>query len=186
MYVDPSDLLSDRSIIPTRDHWVYEYDNQAHRTMYGQFMRRPAFARKSVIISYLSQEEVNVSDIIDKINTGLVPQSWKVIVAVERERELKRTNARFYAKMTPEMRLYQIATEGNIADIIFHYIREKSMTMGEDQLLKTVTRMASLHADPAKSKYKFVVIDFSSWCINFRWEFSHAVFRDLDNLFGFD
>lgn len=186
MYVDPSDLLSDRSIIPSRDHWVYEYDNQAHRTLYGRFMTRPEFASKSVIISYLSQEEVNVLGIIETINTGAVPRSWKVIVAVAKETEHKRTNARFYAKMTPEMRLYQIATEGNIADIIFHYIREQSMTMGEEQLLRTITRMTSPHTDPSKSKYKFVVIDFSSWCTNFRWEFSQAIFKDLDDLFGFD
>jgi len=31
-----------------------------------------------------------------------------------------------------------------------------------------------------------VVIDFSSWCTNFRWEFSQNVFRDLDDLFGFN
>lgn len=185
-YVDPSDLLSDKSIIPSRDHWVYEYDNQVHRTLYGFFPRRPPFLSKSVIISYLSQEEVNVSDIIQMINQGLTPREWKVIVAVAKEREHKRDNARFYAKMVPEMRLYQIATEGNIADTIFKYIREQSMTMGEEQLLRTITRMTSPHTDPTKSRYKFVVIDFSSWCTNFRHEFSQAVFKDLDDLFGFD
>lgn len=60
------------------------------------------------------------------------------------------------------------------------------MTMGEEQLLRTITRMTSPHTDPTKAKYKFVVIDFSSWCTNFRWEFSQAVFQDLDDLFGFD
>lgn len=186
MYVDPSDLLSDTSIIPSRSHWVYEFDAQAHRTLYGHFPNRPPFASKSVIISYLSQEDVDVSGIINTINTGDVPREWKVIVAVAKEREHKRTNARFYAKMTPEMRLYQIATEGNIADTIFKYIKEQSMTMGEEQLLRTITRMTSPHTDPTKSKYKFVVIDFSSWCTNFRWEFSQGVFRDLDDLFGFN
>ncbi|KAL4125917.1 hypothetical protein QTP88_010154 [Uroleucon formosanum] len=92
MYVDPSDLLSDRSIIPTRQHWCYEYDNQTHRTLYGRFMTRPEFASKSVIISYLSQEEVDVFTIINTINTGQVPKDWKVIIAVAKEREHKRTN----------------------------------------------------------------------------------------------
>jgi len=44
MHVDSSHLLCNRSIIPTRDHRVYGYDNQAHHTLYGQFMKRPAFA----------------------------------------------------------------------------------------------------------------------------------------------
>lgn len=43
MYVDPSDLLSDKSLIPSRRHWVYEYDSQAHRTLYGTFLSRPLF-----------------------------------------------------------------------------------------------------------------------------------------------
>jgi len=80
--------------------------------------------------------------------------------------------------MTPEMRLYQIAIEGNIAETIFKYIKEQSMTMGEEQFLRTITRMASPHTDPTKSKYKFVVIDFFAWCTNFRWEFSQDKFRD--------
>lgn len=178
--------ISDKSIIPSRDHWVYEYDPQAHRTLYEHFMSRPPFASKSGIISYLSQERVDVSEIISTINNGGAPKSWKVIVAVAKEREHKRTNARFYAKMTPEMRLYQIATEGNIAEVVFKYIREQSMTMGEEQLLRTITRMTSPHTDLTMARYKFVVIDFSSWCTNFRWEFSQAVFRDLDDLFGFN
>lgn len=108
-----------------------------------------------------------------------------MIVAVAKEREHKRLNARFYAKMTPEMRLYQIATESNIGDIIFKYIKEQSMTMGEEQLLRTINRMTSPYTDPSKSRYKFVVIDFSSWCTNFRYEFSNPIFKDLDDLFGF-
>lgn len=76
------------------------------------------------------------------------------------------------------MRLSQIATEGNIAETVFRYIKEQSMTMGEEQLLRTITRMTSPHTDPAKAKYKFVEIDFSSWCTNFRWEFSQDVFSD--------
>lgn len=133
---------------------------------------------------YLSQEEVSVSEIIAKINAGTVPHVWKIIVAVANEREHKRKNARFYAKMTPEMRLYQRATKGNIADVIFRYIKEKSMTMGEEQLLRTITRVTSPHTDSTKARYKYVVIDFSSWCTNFRLEFSQEMFKDLDDLFG--
>lgn len=30
------------------------------------------------------------------------------------------------------------------------------------------------------------MIDFSSWCTNFGWEFSQEIFKDLDDLFGFN
>lgn len=56
--------------------------------------------------------------------------------------------------------------------------------MGEEQLLRTIIRMTSPHTDPTKSRYKFIVIDFS-WCTSFRWEFAQDIFKDLDDLFGF-
>lgn len=46
------------------------------------------------------------------------------MVAVAKERELKRKKARFYGKMCFEMRLYQTATEKNIASHIFTYIKK--------------------------------------------------------------
>lgn len=40
-----------------------------------------------MIISYLQQEEVNVGNIFLRINQGLVPTEWKVIIDVPKERE---------------------------------------------------------------------------------------------------
>jgi len=70
---------------------VYEFDAQAHRTLYGHFPNRPAFASKSFIISYLSKKEVDLSAIIKTINKGATPSDWSVIIAVAKEREHKRT-----------------------------------------------------------------------------------------------
>ncbi|CAG9763643.1 unnamed protein product [Ceutorhynchus assimilis] len=65
MHVDVTDLLSDKSIIPSRSQWIHEYDKQVHRTLYGRFPTGPPSTTKSAVISYLEKEEVNVKEIID-------------------------------------------------------------------------------------------------------------------------
>jgi len=102
--------------------------------------------------------------------------SWRVIVAVAKERELKETNARFYEKMTPEMRLYQTATEKNIADHIFRFIKNQSMTMSEEQFTRTILWMNTPLIQIAGETYVFIVLDFSSWCTNFRHELVTPLF----------
>lgn len=63
------------------------------------------------------------------------------MIAVAKEREFKFIDTRFYGKMYFEMRLYQTATEKNIAHHIFKYIKHQSMTMSEEQLTRTILCM---------------------------------------------
>lgn len=106
------------------------------------------------------------------------------MVAVAKEREFKRTNARFFfGKMCFKMRLYQTVTEKNIADAVFRYVKHQSMTMNEETLTKIILRMNS----PLKSEgesFIFITLDFSSWCTNFRLEVTTPLFTELDRLFG--
>ncbi|CAG9840711.1 unnamed protein product [Diabrotica balteata] len=110
MHVDVTDLLHDKSIIPARSQWIYKDDKEVHRTLYGRFPSGPALTSKSPIVSFLETEEVDVEDIINLIENGIIPDEWRVILAVAKEREQKRDNAWFYVKMIPEMQLYQTAT----------------------------------------------------------------------------
>ncbi len=140
-HVDSSDLLSDKSIVPELDQWIHEYDRQAHRTLYGRWPEGPKSTTKRVVIDYLTKEDFSIKEIIDAIDRGEVPDSWKIIVAVQKEREFKQENARFFGKMTPELRLYQVVTEENIASNIFKYIKQQSMTMSEDELIRTILKL---------------------------------------------
>lgn len=183
-HIDISDLLSDKSIIPERSQWIYEYDRQAHRTNHGFFPTRPASTSKSVVIHYLQKERITVKEVIDVLQTGIIPLSWRAMVAVAKEREFKFEDARFYGKMCFEMRLYQTAAEKNIADHIFRYIKHQSMTMSEEQLTRTILRMNTPIIHLEGETYVFIVLDFSSWCANFRYELITPLFIELDRLFG--
>ncbi|KAL0105524.1 hypothetical protein PUN28_016888 [Cardiocondyla obscurior] len=181
-HIELSDLLSDKSIIPSLTQWIHEYDKQAHRTMYGFFPRGPSATSKSVIVHYLTQDSISVKEVLDIISKGDIPSEWRVMVAVPKEKEFKGTNARFYGKMTFEMRLFQTITEKNIAEGVFPYIKHQSMTMNEEQLLRTIQRMTTPSSLIIGDAYVFIVLDFSSWCTNFRYEFVFLFFTELDSL----
>lgn len=183
-HVDITDLLSDKSIIPSLDQWIYEYNKQAHRTKYGRFPTGPPPSSKSVVVHYLSQRHISVTDVMKQLATGFIPYAWRVMVAVAKEREFKYKDARFYGKMCFEMRLYQTATKKNIADHIFRYIKNQSMTMNEEQLIRTILRINTPIIQLEGETYVFIDLDFSSWCTSFRLELITPLFIELDGLFG--
>ncbi|CAG4938070.1 unnamed protein product [Parnassius apollo] len=126
-------------------------------------------------------ESFDCPKIIGLIDRGIIPEEWRIMVAVPKEREFKQTDARCFGKMTFEMTAYQVVTESNIAETIFKYIKHQSMTLSEEQLTKTLNRMSCPGGD---HDYIYIVIDFSSWCTHFRSELVDPLFRALDDLFG--
>ncbi|CAH0730334.1 unnamed protein product, partial [Brenthis ino] len=130
-YIDTIDIKSDKAIILRKNEWIHEYDGKAFRTKYGRFPVGPAPTTKSVVMHYLTTEIFNCREIIQLIDSGIIPLEWRVMVAVPKEREFKEEDAICYGKMTPEMRAYQVVTEKNLADIIFRYIKHQSMTLTE-------------------------------------------------------
>jgi len=74
-HIDLSDLLSDKSIIPERGQWIYEYDQQAYRTKYGRFPMGPPPTSRSVIVHYLRRDKITTDEVLDRIQTNTVPDS---------------------------------------------------------------------------------------------------------------
>lgn len=62
------------------------------------------------------------------------------MVAIAKERGF---DARFYGKMTFEMKLFQTATENDMVDSTFRFAKHQSLTMNEEQLIRTIQRMNS-------------------------------------------
>lgn len=120
----------------------------------------------------LKKESITVEEVIEQLQSGQIPWQWLIMIAVAKEREFKYLDARFFGNMCFEMRLYQTATEKNIADSIFRYIKHQSMIMDEEQLIRTIIRMNTPIASVKGDSYVFIILDFSSWCTNFRHEAS--------------
>lgn len=96
MFVDATGLLSDKSVIQDKEAWGHEYGRKTYRTIYGKMLRLGPNPIKSAIPSYLTAEEVCVENVIRTIESKEVPENWKTLVGVAKEREFKSRNARFY------------------------------------------------------------------------------------------
>ena len=82
------------------------------------------------------------------------------------------------------MRMYQVATEANIADQIFPYIKQQSMTMAEEEYLRTIIKLNTKRKGGDYTDRAFIAVDFSYWCSQFRYELATPIFALIDQLFG--
>lgn len=185
MFVDATDLLSHKSVIQDKESWSHEYNRKAYRKIYGKMLKLRPTPIKSAVLSHITSDEVCVEDIIKTIESGEVPESWKILVGVAKEWEFKSRNARFYCKLVPEMRLYQTSSENNIAKTIFPNIKNQSMTMSEEQLRRRLIDISRPKTSVDCGTYAAIIVDVSSWCTSFRRELSNYSFAQLDTLLGF-
>nr|WPV62312.1 MAG: RNA-dependent RNA polymerase [Wenzhou bat tapwovirus 1] len=186
MHPDLSELISDTSIHPGYSHWHYESTPAwMHIAEYGYPPRHriPRMRKNRPILVYMEEPGITLKTVIDRIEEGEVPEEWKAITLVAKERELK-TAARFFAKNTYEVRLWQVATEKAIADLL-ELLPYQSMTMSNDRLQHRLINM-SRGLNPRDAITQAVLIlDFSSWNLQFRHNTIGPVLRDLDRIFGF-
>ncbi|ACQ94985.1 RNA-dependent RNA polymerase [Nyavirus nyamaniniense] len=182
--IDTSELLSDRAMIHSRSQWGYTYNPVAHRVLYGRALQRPPKKNQRVILEYLERPEVSLRQVISAIEQGAMPREWFAMVGVFKECELKRDKGRLFGKLTFEARLYQTATEHNIAEKIFPYIKSQSMTMSEEELKRTILRMSSSLKAYSEHDIIFISVDLSQWCTTWRHESAGPLLRLLDQIFG--
>lgn len=127
---DLTDLLTGTAITPGRDFWAKEFSFDAFIMDHGARPQCPKGGIIRVILKHFQSLDLSLEDFIRKIEEDIVPDTWKVIVLVAKERELK-VESRFSARFCMEMRLNQVATEHAIASQIFRYIKLQSMTLNE-------------------------------------------------------
>lgn len=124
-----------------------EYDAQAHRTNHPN---RPPRQNTNVILQYIERDEVHVKQIIETVSRKEVPKSWKITVGVAKDREMKKRKARFFGKLTLEMRLFQVATENNIKHV-FKYIPHQTMQKQKITCSNTCFAGSCRKRDPTKN-----------------------------------
>lgn len=141
---------------------------------------------KRVLHEYLFNPHQDTKSIIEEVSTGCIPESELFIEAVPKEKELQREKARFFAKLTYRVRVYQTATESNIATNILSLFNNQSVTMSEDELTHIIASMNSVLADAANPKYLFISFDYQDWCKSMSFDSTTSTFVELDNIFGME
>lgn len=186
MHPDLSELISDTSINPGLSHWHYESTpDWMHNVEYGRYPthKLPRMRKNRPILVYLEEQGISLQQVINVIESGVIPDEWTVITLVAKERELK-LEARFFAKNTYEVRLWQVSTEKAIAQIL-DILPYQSMTMSNDRLQHRLINMSKGLNQTQRISQVVLILDFSSWNLQFRHNTIGPVLEDLDRIYGF-
>lgn len=119
-----------------------------------------------------------------KINQHGFKEGDNVIGVYPKERELKRM-CRLFGLLPLNKRLYVMLTESLIAENLFKYFNEITMTFD------SVTLQTKLHFNTQKQAHnlfsQFLTVitntDFAKWNSNMRNEETLRIFQDMDTLF---
>lgn len=176
MHSNFTSLIDDKAISVERNEYLSVYNPN----LLG-FRPQPPSTSRRVILETLKRSSINISEICFSIMNRSLPDAWKVIGMHPKERELK-IKPRLFAMMTLEMRLYFCVTEKNLADTMFKYFPQQTMTTDEATLIKRFFQLTGLKS----IEYSTVTIsiDFVTWCQKWRWDSTSGIFQQIDRLFG--
>jgi len=165
------DLMDDKSISLYRDEVNLTWDK-------GKSPR----SQRRLLLEMLTRPEVSIKDIVDLVDSGWEPLWWKVISLFPKEREFKLA-ARMFAMLVFERRALHACMEHNLAEGVFPYLRQQTMTMRRDQIQLLFHALTSPVSDPDTVRL-FIEVDLQSWNHYWRDLPVRMVGSDFDDLFG--
>ena len=136
------------------------FENLNRTAYWAYYNKRPPITsteERRVIRQYLFHTNISIKEVIDRVE--------KCLTAVFKEKEPpKISKARGYCKLTYPMRLFQVATEKNIADALFPYVKHQRMTMDKQTLVNTLCRLTAPFSR-GEVRCLFLSLDFQRWCL---------------------
>ncbi|UHK03252.1 MAG: RNA-dependent RNA polymerase [Hangzhou rhabdovirus 5] len=146
---------------------------------------------RSVILQWLNTNFSDPEEFLRQIDRyGFKP--GEICVGVHpKEREIK-VFARLFGLLTIEKRLYVVITEAMLADFLFPYFPEITMTFDSVTLQTRIHANTLLQANstqktssPLKTYTVIVNMDFNKWNTYMRVEETEPIFSDFDALFDY-
>lgn len=133
------------------------------------------------VLHELLSRSLNMREVCEFFRTGNLPYDWLVVVIHPKEREPKMPVPRMFAIMDIHPRSFFCLLEKNLAEKLFPYIPEQTMTMSqqeEEESFISITRQSSL------SKTLSIGLDLSKWCSHFKKKTVSMVGDRLNQLLG--
>lgn len=170
-YPNFTDLMDDKSISFYRDEAAATWDSKIKTR-----------SHQRLLLEMLSRPDVSIREIVTRVRTGDIPFSWFIVSLYPKEREFK-IAARMFAMMVFEMRAFFTATEANIADKVFPFLPQQTMTLSKQEIQELFHKITE-SPDDVDLERLFLEVDLTRW--NLRWhpEVVDPVGRDLDDMFG--
>ncbi|ATY47618.1 L [Southwest carpet python virus] len=178
---DIADLVTDKSIVESREHWTFEYNSAAHIEKHRKKLIHPPYrGEKRLVKALISGKLDNIPAILAPYCQGMIQPRNCLTVLVPKEKELKK-HGRFFSVQTLHNRVFQVVSELNLKNRIMPYINTHSMTMTSTRLSHVLIKLSKV----SSSGKNFVInLDYSSWCNYFRPEVQHDTCKIIDNVLG--
>jgi len=170
-YPNFTDLMDDKAISYYRDEISKTWDRST-----------PPTSHKRLLLEMLSKPEVSVKEIVRKVQTGIIPFRWLIVSLYPKEKEFK-IDARMFAMMVFEMRVFFTACEANVADNVFPFLPPQTMTLSKQEIVEMFHSMTD-PGDGREYVRVYAEFDVSKWNSNFKAPPMDPIFRDLDDLHG--
>lgn len=172
--VDILSLITDKSLSYKRS----EVDN----SWAGRLNYKPKKATSSTrVLEQLLRGDLNLKDICDMVSSGEIPFDWKIVTVHPKEREMKALIARMFAIMVLEMRTFFCLLEHNLAEKLFKFIPEQTMTMSqseEEEVFISITNQTLERISLS------IGLDLSKWCSHFREHTVSPISDRVNQLLG--
>ncbi|QHD64771.1 RNA dependent RNA polymerase [Plasmopara viticola lesion associated mononegaambi virus 2] len=139
-------------------------------------------SQRRLLLEVLRRQDINIKEIVERVSKRDIPFEWFIVSLYPKEREFK-LDPRMFAMLVLEMRCFFTCIEANIADNVFKYMPQQTMTKTKTQIQEKFLAFT----DPHKNKDHhtlFLEIDLSRWNLRWRELCAHMVGHDLNNMFG--
>ncbi|RKF58740.1 RNA-directed RNA polymerase L [Golovinomyces cichoracearum] len=165
------DLMDDKSI----SYYLSDFKATWDKSIKPKSHRR-------LLMEMLSRKNISIRHIIHLVESGQMPADWLIVSLYPKEREFKLA-ARMFGMMVFEMRAYFICLESNLADKIYPYIQQQTMTLTKNEIKK---RFGNLNEPATKDRTfrLFLEIDLSRWKLRWRDLPIRLIGEDLNDIFG--
>lgn len=166
------ELMDDKSIS------LYKCDK--HLT-WDKSAGTPASARR-LLLEIMDRHQIDIEEIVKRVSARDIPEDWLIVSLYPKEREFK-LEPRMFAMLVLEMRCFFTCVEANLANSIFRYLPQQTMTKSKTQNQERLLRFT----DPARntSEYTlFLEIDLTRWNLKWRELVIHMIGHDMNNMFG--
>jgi hypothetical protein len=144
--------------------------------------RGPIKSNRRLLLEMINREEINIREIVKLVTLGLVPEDWFIVSLYPKEREFKLA-ARMFCMLVLEIRCFFAVTEANLAEFIFPYLPQQTMTRDKLSVHKMFLALSDPRQRPGLVRL-FLEIDLSRWNLRWRELTVHRVGDALDDIFG--
>lgn len=165
------ELMDDKAISHYRSNIASVWDNDVKEK-----------SHRRLLMELINRKEFDVKKIVGMIVRREVPLDWFIVALHPKEREFK-LDPRMFSMLVLEIRVFFALTEANLADRIFPYLPQQTMTKSRLAISKQFLEMTKPMRD-TESLRMFIEIDLSRWNLRWRAMAVNPVAWTLNDMFG--